>query len=100
MIDLISEYCEFRDFRYERLDGRVRGTERQKAIDRFESEEDSFLFFSQLAPVVWGSILPRPTSALFLIVIGILRMTFRLRLDATVLVRCNQSVSQSVLVVS
>jgi chromodomain-helicase-DNA-binding protein 7 len=44
MLDLISEYCEFRDFRYERLDGRIRGTERQKAIDRFESESDSFLF--------------------------------------------------------
>jgi len=44
MLDLISEYCEFRDFRFERLDGRVRGTERQKAIDRFEREEDSFLF--------------------------------------------------------
>lgn len=44
MLDLISEYCEFRDFRYERLDGRIRGTERQKSIDRFEREEDSFLF--------------------------------------------------------
>ena len=65
------DYCEFRDFRYERLDGRgefksfkksrlassscdststffppvvVRGNERQKAIDRFETERDSFLF--------------------------------------------------------
>jgi SNF2 family DNA or RNA helicase len=44
MLDLISEYCDFRNYKYERLDGRVRGTERQKAIDRFESEEDSFLF--------------------------------------------------------
>lgn len=44
MLDLISEYCEFRDFRYERLDGRVRGTERQKSIDRFESDPDSFVF--------------------------------------------------------
>lgn len=44
MIDLISEYCEFRNFNYERLDGRVRGSERQKAIDRFEREPDSFLF--------------------------------------------------------
>lgn len=44
MLDLISEYCEFRNFRYERLDGRVRGSERQKAIDRFEREEDSFVF--------------------------------------------------------
>jgi SNF2 family DNA or RNA helicase len=44
MLDLISEYCEFRNFKYERLDGRIRGTERQKAIDRFEREDDSFLF--------------------------------------------------------
>jgi SNF2 family DNA or RNA helicase len=75
MLDLISDYCEFRDFRYERLDGRgkfvlsllfssthsiltytflnslhhlplftVRGNERQKAIDRFETEDDSFMF--------------------------------------------------------
>jgi len=44
MLDLISDYCEFRDYRYERLDGRVRGNERQKAIDRFETQEDSFMF--------------------------------------------------------
>lgn len=44
MLDLISDYCEFKDFRYERLDGRVRGSERQKAIDRFETEKDSFMF--------------------------------------------------------
>ena len=44
MLDFISEYCEFRSYPYERLDGRVRGTERQKAIDRFEREENSFLF--------------------------------------------------------
>ena len=44
MIDLISEYCDFRNFNYERLDGRVRGTERQKAIDRFETDKNSFLF--------------------------------------------------------
>jgi len=44
MLDLISEYCEFRNFAFERLDGRIRGSERQKAIDRFNTEEDSFLF--------------------------------------------------------
>jgi SNF2 family DNA or RNA helicase len=44
MLDLISEYCELRSFQYERLDGRVRGSERQKAIDRFEREKDSFVF--------------------------------------------------------
>ena len=44
MLDLLAEYCDFRDFKYERLDGRIRGAERQKAIDRFETEEDSFIF--------------------------------------------------------
>lgn len=44
MLDLISDYCDFRSFNYERLDGRVRGNERQKAIDRFETEDDSFIF--------------------------------------------------------
>jgi chromodomain-helicase-DNA-binding protein 7 len=44
MLDLISEYCDFRDFPHERLDGRVRGTDRQKSIDRFEREKNSFLF--------------------------------------------------------
>ncbi|KAL3922780.1 MAG: hypothetical protein SGILL_002018 [Bacillariaceae sp.] len=44
MLDLISDYCEFRSFPYERLDGRVRGTDRQKSIDRFNKEKNSFLF--------------------------------------------------------
>lgn len=44
MLDFLGEYFEFRGFKYERLDGRVRGNERQKAIDRFETEKDSFIF--------------------------------------------------------
>jgi SNF2 family DNA or RNA helicase len=44
ILDLISEYCEFRHYPHERLDGRVRGIDRQKSIDRFEREENSFLF--------------------------------------------------------
>jgi hypothetical protein len=44
MMDLLSEYCRFRNFLFERLDGRIRDAELQKAIDRFECEEGSFLF--------------------------------------------------------
>ncbi len=44
MLDLISEYCEFREYPYERLDGRVRGSDRQKSIDRFNKEAQAFLF--------------------------------------------------------
>ena len=44
MIDLVEEYCEHRKFRCERLDGRVGGNDRQKAIDRYNREADSFVF--------------------------------------------------------
>jgi superfamily II DNA/RNA helicase len=44
MIDLIEEFCEFRVYNCERLDGRVGGNDRQKAIDRFNNDDDSFVF--------------------------------------------------------
>jgi superfamily II DNA or RNA helicase len=44
MIDLIEEFCEFRGYSVERLDGRVSGNDRQKAIDRFNRDKNSFVF--------------------------------------------------------
>jgi SNF2 family DNA or RNA helicase len=44
MIDIIDEYCEYRGYPCERLDGRISGNERQKAIDRFNREANSFVF--------------------------------------------------------
>lgn len=44
MIDLIEEYCEHYRYPCERLDGRVSGNDRQKAIDRYNKEPDSFIF--------------------------------------------------------
>ena len=44
MIDYIEEYCNFREYPVERLDGRVSGNERQKSIDRFNQQENSFVF--------------------------------------------------------
>jgi len=44
MLNIIAEYCDLRDFNHERLDGNITGNERQKSIDRFNSEEDSFIF--------------------------------------------------------
>ena len=55
MLDLLSEYCEFRDFKFERLDGRIRGAERQKAIDRFEREDDSFIFMLSTRAGKWAA---------------------------------------------
>jgi chromodomain-helicase-DNA-binding protein 7 len=44
MIDIIEEYCEYFKYSCERLDGRVSGNERQKAIDRYNKNDDSFVF--------------------------------------------------------
>ena len=44
MLDVIWDYAGFRGHNCERLDGRVTGADRQKAIDRFNSDPDSFMF--------------------------------------------------------
>ena len=44
MIDYIDDYCLVRGYRRERLDGRVCGNDRQKAIDRFNTDPSSFIF--------------------------------------------------------
>lgn len=44
MIDFIEEFCEFRGYKCERLDGRVSGNDRQKSIDRFNRDAESFVF--------------------------------------------------------
>lgn len=44
MIDFIDEYCESRGYSHERLDGRVKGNDRQKSIDRFNTDESAFVF--------------------------------------------------------
>ena len=44
MIDIIEEYCDFRKYPCERLDGRVSGNDRQKSIDRFNKDPQSFVF--------------------------------------------------------
>ncbi len=44
MLDMLAEYCRLRGYPHETLDGRVLGNERQKAIDRFNVDSDSFVF--------------------------------------------------------
>lgn len=44
MLDLIEEFCECRKYNMERLDGRVSGNDRQKGIDRFNANDDAFIF--------------------------------------------------------
>lgn len=44
MIDIIEEYCEFRSYSCARLDGRISGNDRQKSIDNFNKDPNSFVF--------------------------------------------------------
>ncbi|GMH68487.1 hypothetical protein TrRE_jg12733, partial [Triparma retinervis] len=44
MLDVIADYCNYRAFEYEILDGRISGSERQKSIDRYNQDADSFIF--------------------------------------------------------
>jgi hypothetical protein len=58
MIDFIDEFCEFRKYPCERLDGRIAGNERQKSIDRCVH---LYLWFGALfvCPICWS---PRSLS--------------------------------------
>ena len=45
VLDLIEDYLAYRGYNRERIDGRVRGNDRQRAIDHFCSKDsDSFVF--------------------------------------------------------
>ena len=39
MLDLLEEYLQYRQYKYEKIDGSVKSKERQNAIDRFNSNE-------------------------------------------------------------
>lgn len=44
ILDIIEDYCYYKKYNYERIDGSVIGTERQERIDRFMHDKDSFIF--------------------------------------------------------
>lgn len=45
MLDILEDYLDYEQYRYERIDGAITGQQRQDAIDRFNSaESQSFVF--------------------------------------------------------
>lgn len=45
MLDILEDFVKYRKYPFERLDGRIRGNERQAAIDRFSAPgSDAFVF--------------------------------------------------------
>jgi len=53
VLDIVQEYMEYMGWAYERLDGSIRGTERESAIDRF-SKKDSNRFLFMLSTRAGG----------------------------------------------
>ncbi|XP_068476124.1 CHD3-type chromatin-remodeling factor PICKLE-like isoform X2 [Phaseolus vulgaris] len=45
MLDLLEDYCSYRQWQYERIDGKVGGAERQVKIDLFNAEDSSRFCF-------------------------------------------------------
>ncbi|XP_027939210.1 CHD3-type chromatin-remodeling factor PICKLE isoform X1 [Vigna unguiculata] len=45
MLDLLEDYCCYKNWHYERIDGKVGGAERQEKIDRFNAEDSSRFCF-------------------------------------------------------
>ncbi|XP_037493511.1 CHD3-type chromatin-remodeling factor PICKLE [Jatropha curcas] len=45
MLDLLEDYCTYKRWQYERIDGKVGGAERQVRIDRFNSKNSSRFCF-------------------------------------------------------
>jgi SNF2 family DNA or RNA helicase len=44
ILNILEDFCEYRNFNVERLDGSIVGSKRQQAIDRFNNNEDAFVF--------------------------------------------------------
>ncbi|XP_059177653.1 chromodomain-helicase-DNA-binding protein 1-like [Physella acuta] len=44
MLDILQDYLGYRGYTYERLDGSVRGEERFLAVEKFNSNEETFVF--------------------------------------------------------
>ncbi|KAK7260935.1 hypothetical protein RIF29_27236 [Crotalaria pallida] len=45
MLDLLEDYCSYKNWHYERIDGKVGGAERQIRIDRFNAKNSSRFCF-------------------------------------------------------
>ncbi|XP_057959148.1 CHD3-type chromatin-remodeling factor PICKLE-like [Malania oleifera] len=45
MLDLLEDYCTYKKWQYERIDGKVSGAERQVRIDRFNAKNSSRFCF-------------------------------------------------------
>lgn len=46
VLDILEDFLENEGYKYERIDGGITGSQRQDAIDRFNSKYDHLMTFS------------------------------------------------------
>ncbi len=86
MLDILEDYLTYRRYTYERIDGGVKGTDRQAAIDRYSRQgSDRFVFL--ISTKAGGVGINLPTRSSSTTAIGTLRTMSRPRPDVTALVR-------------
>lgn len=56
VLDLLESYLRFRGYLYERLDGNVRGNDRQASIDRFSKPGSNRLFLPFKNLFIFGEL--------------------------------------------
>ena len=44
ILDILEDFLHYREYKYERIDGSIKGTDRQLAIDRFANDPSVFVF--------------------------------------------------------
>jgi len=44
VLNILEDFLELKNYKYERIDGNIRGNDRQKAIDRFTADPSIFVF--------------------------------------------------------
>ena len=45
ILDILEDYCQYRQYKFERIDGQVKGNKRQQAMDRFnDPKTNTFIF--------------------------------------------------------
>lgn len=114
MLDILEDYLNARQYKFERIDGSITGLKRQQAIDRFQADSstdgeapfimllstraggvginltaagksEAVIFPDSSDPSVHEYLTPLQTRALFLIATGIHKTTCKPKQDVTVL---------------
>ena len=65
VLDILEDYLRWQGYKYERIDGGIKGNARQAAIDATRApDSDRFVFLLCTAPAAWGCNLTAADTAI------------------------------------